>query len=198
MFEDGDDKIRRLPVLLWLQLLHGLAMQLHRSGFGSEISRIHLETLHAKAFSVCLSNPQPINFLLVECRKHVLQAALKKAQKKMKKINRKWLGALADAKEISVHAAAEAVLSEPGGIWTLKEQRAAQRAYLGGEDVFSFLLTGFGKSLIKLHNTSQFTTGRWHAANFTNTRQELLLPGSTESKNKNNNEPVLPTAFYGL
>lgn len=116
----------------------------------------------------------------------------------MKKINRKWLGAVADAKKISIYAAAEAVLSEPGGIWTLKEQRAAQRAYLGGEEVFSLLLTGFGKSLIKHHNTSRFTTVCWHMANFarrTNTRQKLLLPGSTESKNKNSNYSVLSKGF---
>lgn len=53
-------------------------------------------------------------------------------------------------KEISVDTAVAVVLSELDGIFALKdEQRTAQKAFLGGEGVFSLRLTGFGKSLVE-------------------------------------------------
>lgn len=42
-----------------------------------------------------------------------------------------------------------AVLFEPGGIFTVKEQKTETKAFLLGRDVFALLATVFGKSLVK-------------------------------------------------
>lgn len=54
------------------------------------------------------------------------------------------------AEEISMDAAAAGVLSEPDGIFTLKEvQRKALKAFLGEKkDLFPLPPTGFGRSSV--------------------------------------------------
>lgn len=58
---------------------------------------------------------------------------------------------LADAKDIHVDAAVATVFfSELDGTSAFKEeQRIAPKAFLSGRDVFTLVLTGFGKNFLK-------------------------------------------------
>lgn len=90
---------------------------------------LHHATVQQKTFSV-----SPGIQLAIATRKQPLLAALKRNRK-----DRKWLASwLAAAIEISLDAAAVAVLSELHGIFVLKEQKRALKSFLRGEGVFRF------------------------------------------------------------
>lgn len=65
-------------------------------------------------------------------------------------------------KEISLNAAAAAVLSEQDCIFTLKEEkRKIFKVFLGGKEVYVlWLATGFGENLVKHGGVSRLAT-RW-------------------------------------
>lgn len=65
-----------------------------------------------------------------------------------------YIQCVAAAKWISDDAAVAAVSSEQDGIFTLKEQRTALKAFLSRKDVFVLFLTGLGMSLVKHRGAS--------------------------------------------
>lgn len=83
----------------------------------------------------------------------MLQAALNHHRRRHKKRVQEVTVSLA------ANAAVVAVLSEPGSIFTLKqEQRATLKAFLGGQHVSASLLTGFGKSSAQHRSSPQAVT----------------------------------------
>lgn len=74
---------------------------------------------------------------------------------------------MADAKEITV----DAVTEQNWVTFFLYEKRATLQAFLGGKDVSTLHLTGFGKSLVEQSSASQLTMAWWrmfHVASRTN------------------------------
>lgn len=56
---------------------------------------------------------------------------------------------------MSMKAAVVALLSELDGVLSSKEeQRMGLKAFLSGNSVFTFLLTGFGKRFVKSHGVA--------------------------------------------
>lgn len=75
---------------------------------------------------------------------------------------------LAAANETGVDVAIVAILSELDVFFSIKKRkkRAAQEAFLSGEEVFALFLTGTGQSLIQRQSTLQPDTVRLHARSF--------------------------------
>lgn len=73
-----------------------------------------------------------------------------------------YLRCVAAAKWISVDAAVAAVSSEQDGIFPLKEQRTALKAFLSRKGVFFLFLNGLGMSLVKHRGASWLSTRRPH------------------------------------
>lgn len=122
--------------------------------------------------SCSIEEPLSISFLL-----WLLQAAPKNHGRRQEAIQ-EATAHLAAASKISLDAAAVAGLTELDGIFILnKEQRTALMAFLRGNDSFAFLVTDFGKGLVKHCCTLWLNTGQGQASETTPLHWKKALSG---------------------